>query len=113
MQMNKFLKIIKKRLDNHKNSNNNCPKINEVIFELDELVNIAETQINKSNNGWISVDYELPKQEQIVRAYNPRWREKYNHMTFIFLNGNFITYPYMYKVVQPTHWQPFSLLPKE
>lgn len=66
-----------------------------------------------SGDDWVSVDYELPKQEQIVRAYNPRWREKYNYMAFIFLNGNFITYPYMYKVVQPTHWQPFSLLPKE
>lgn len=62
--------------------------------------------------AWIRVEDELPKQEQIVRAYNPHWREKYNHMTFIFLDGDFVAYPYMYKVVQPTYWQPLSLLPQ-
>lgn len=71
MQINKFLKIIKKRLDNYKNSNNNCPKLNEVIFELDELVNIAETQISQSNNGWKSVQkHGLPKESGKYLVYS-------------------------------------------
>ncbi|WP_323842598.1 MULTISPECIES: DUF551 domain-containing protein [unclassified Moraxella] len=112
--MNKFLKIIKKRLDNYKNSNNNCPKINEVIFELDELVNIAETQISQSNNGWISVDDELPKPFEKVLVYVKTPKKVIigtdSHNPELLEYG--VRHSFVLTEYEVTHWQPLPQPPK-
>lgn len=118
MQMNKFLEIINKRLNNYKNSNNNCPKLNEVIFELDELVNIAETQINKSNNGWISVDDDLPKHQQEVLVCNSNSKH-FNQVRIAIFEKNSPNSGFLVNgwLDEPkgkiTHWQPRPEPPKE
>lgn len=108
MQMNEFLNIIKKRLDNYKNLNGNCPKLNEVIFELDELVNIAETQISQSNNGWISVGDKLPSVESTDEylVYSTHTGQ-YKTMNTLQLRAM------IFISRQITHWQPLPQPPKE